>query len=153
MMNLADVIRRESIIVGLKARDKKGVIDEMVRPLAEANGVRYEDLTRVLMERERLGSTGIGGGVGIPHGKLRGLDNLILGIAISQEGVNFDAIDGRPTHLFFVLITPENAIDMHLKLLARISRMLRDMEVRSRLLTASTPEDILDIIRQEDHGL
>lgn len=153
MMNLADVIRKDSVIVGLKARDKKGVIDEMVRPLAQANGVRYEDLTRVLMERERLGSTGIGGGVGIPHGKLRGLENLILGIAISREGVNFDAIDGRPTHLFFVLVTPENAIDLHLKLLARISRMLREEKIRSSLLAAATPEEVLDIIRREDRGL
>lgn len=145
-----DVVRKEAILVDLKSTDKKGVIEEMVAPLARLAGVGFEDLAKVLMERERLGSTGIGGGVGIPHGKMKHLDQLMLGVGISKRGVDFESIDGKPTHLFFMLVTPENSIDAHLRLLAKISRILKNEVFKQRLMNATDGEAVASIIAQED---
>lgn len=151
-MKILDVLRKEAIVIDLKAREKKGVIEELVAPLAEISGVASGDLVKVLMERERLGSTGIGGGIGIPHGKLKGLESLIVGFGLSRKGVDFESMDGRPTHIFFLLVTPENSIDVHLKLLSQISRILKNDLLKQRLRNAQTSDDVLDIIREEDAG-
>jgi PTS system nitrogen regulatory IIA component len=102
------------------------------------------------MDRERLGSTGIGGGIGIPHGKIKDLESLVLGFGLSRKGVDFEAIDGKPTHIFFVLITPENSTGLHLKLLARISRILKNDQFKERLQNAADRDEIFDIIKEED---
>ena len=109
-----------------------------------------EELMRVLLERERLGSTGIGGGIGIPHGKLKDLDSLVLGFGLSRNGVDFESIDGQPTRIFFILITPENSTGLHLKLLARISRILKNDPFKERLMNAADGDDIFNIIKEED---
>ena len=153
MMKIADVLQKEAVVTDLKSTDKKGVIEEMVIPAARMAGVKTQELVRVLMERERLGSTGIGGGIGIPHGKLKGIDSLILGFGLSRKGVDFESIDGRPTHIFFLLVTPENSIDVHLRMLARISGILKNEVFRKRLMNAADPDEILTIIREEDDSL
>jgi PTS system nitrogen regulatory IIA component len=102
------------------------------------------------MDRERLGSTGIGGGIGIPHGKIKDLESLVLGFGRSRKGVDFEAIDGKPTHIFFILITPENSTGLHLKLLARISRILKNDQFKERLQNAADRDEIFDIIKEED---
>ncbi|MGE0086963.1 MAG: PTS sugar transporter subunit IIA [Desulfococcaceae bacterium] len=153
MMKIADVLQKEAVLTDLKSRDKKGVIEEMVIPAARIAGMKTRELVRVLMDRERLGSTGIGGGIGIPHGKLKGIDSLILGFGLSRKGVDFESIDGRPTHIFFMLITPENSIDIHLRMLAQISRILKNEVFRKRLMNASDADEILAIIREEDDSL
>jgi PTS system nitrogen regulatory IIA component len=152
-MKILDVLRKEAVILDLKSKEKKGVIEELVAPLAQSSGVAPKDLVKVLMERERLGSTGIGGGIGIPHGKLKGIDALIVGFGLSRKGVNFESIDGRPTHIFFLLVTPENSIDIHLKLLSQISRILKNDLLKQRLRNAESRDEVLDIIREEDVGL
>jgi PTS system nitrogen regulatory IIA component len=152
-MKILDVLRKEAVILDLKSKEKKGVIEELVAPLAQSSGVAPKDLVKVLMERERLGSTGIGGGIGIPHGKLKGIDALIVGFGLSRKGVNFESIDGRPTHIFFLLVTPENSIDIHLKLLSQISRILKNDLLKERLRNAESRDEVLDIIREEDVGL
>ena len=149
-MKILDVLSREAAIADLKSVDKKGVLEELAQPLARISGVDQNELVRILLERERLGSTGIGGGIGIPHGKMKGLTNLILGFGLSKKGVNFESIDGRPAHIFFLLITPENSTGLHLKLLARISRMLKNDRFRQKLMKSADPDDILTIIREED---
>jgi len=149
-MKILDVLDKEAIIVNMKARDKKGALDELVAPVAVATGVGREQLVKVLLERERLGSTGIGGGIGIPHGKLRNLERLILGFGLSHQGVDFESIDGRPTYLFFLLLTPENSAGIHLQLLARISRLLKNENVKTKLMQSQTSEDILAAISEED---
>jgi len=151
-MKILDVLRKDAVIVDLKSTEKKGVIEELVVPLAQASGANPGDLVKVLMERERLGSTGIGGGIGIPHGKLKGLDSLVVGFGLSRKGVNFESMDGRPTYIFFLLVTPENSIDIHLKLLSRISRILKNDLLKQRLRNAESSEDVLDIIREEDES-
>ena len=149
-MKILDVLSIETINVDLKAIDKKGILDELVTPIAQLAGASHDDLVKVLLERERLGSTGIGGGIGIPHGKYRDLDSLVLGFGLSRKGVNFESLDGRPTYIFFLLMTPENSAGIHLKLLAQISKLLRDDDVKARLMQAETPEDVLAVIAEED---
>ena len=149
-MKILDVLSKEAVSVDLKATDKKGVLDELVAPVAQLAGASQEELVKVLMERERLGSTGIGGGIGIPHGKLKDLENLILGFGLSRRGVEFESMDGRPTHIFFLLLTPESSAGLHLKLLARISRLLKNDVFKSELMQASSVEDIIATIQEKD---
>ncbi len=130
--------------------DKKGVLEELVEPVARITGINHEKLVKILMERERLGSTGIDGGIGIPHGKLKELDSLILGFGLSKGGVNFESMDGRPTHIFFLLFTPENSTGLHLKLLARISRLLKNDDFKEKLRAASAVADVISIIGEDD---
>ncbi len=149
-MKICDVLDRKTILPDLKARNKKEILEELVVPVAEIAGVSQRDLTKVLMERERLGSTGIGGGIGIPHGKMKNLKSLVLGFGLSRKGVDFESLDGQPTHIFFLLVTPENSTGLHLKLLARISRILKNDPFKSRLLKAVDSDEILGIIKEED---
>ena len=151
-MKILDVLQKEAVLTDLKSQDKKGVIEELAMPLARIAKTDHHELARVLMERERLGSTGIGGGIGIPHGKIRNLDSLLVGFGMSHEGVNFESIDGRPTRIFFLLITPENSTGPHLKLLGRIARMLKNEFFKEKLLSAVNRDEVFDIIREEDES-
>lgn len=150
-MKILDVLTPEAIIPSLSATDKRGVIEEMTAAVAKLANVSQEEMVRVLMERERLGSTGIGSGIAIPHGKMKSIDSLLVGFARSLQGVDFDAIDGKPSRLFFLLIAPENSADTHLRMLARISRLLKDTSLRQRLLSASDRQEIYEVIAGEDN--
>lgn len=149
-MKILDVLNTDAINVDLKAKDKKGILEELVAPVVPESGADHNELVKVLMERERLGSTGIGGGIGIPHGKLKNLESLILGFGLSRSGVDFESIDNRPTHIFFLLLTPENSAGLHLKLLARISRLLKNEELKARLMQAQSAQDVINVIREDD---
>jgi PTS system nitrogen regulatory IIA component len=149
-MKILDVLPKDAILADLKAQDKKGILEELVEPISRLKEVNREELVRVLMERERLGSTGIGSGIGIPHGKLKDLDGLVLGFGLSRKGVDFESMDNRPTHIFFLLVTPENSTGLHLKLLARISKILKHDPFRERLLKAADREEIYAVIKEED---
>jgi PTS system nitrogen regulatory IIA component len=149
-MKILDALTPETIIVDLKSKDKKGILEELVAPVALIANIDATDLVKVLIEREQLGSTGIGGGIGIPHGKLKQLDELILGFGISRQGVDFESMDGRPTHIFFLLITPENSTGLHLKLLARISRLLKNEPFKESLMQVSSVEDVIAVIEPVD---
>jgi PTS system nitrogen regulatory IIA component len=149
-MKILDVLHKETVLFDLKSTEKKGVLEELVAPVAAITGIGSEELVKVLMDRERLGSTGIDGGIGIPHGKLKNLDSLILGFGLSKKGVDFESMDGRPTHIFFLLFTPENSTGLHLKLLARISRILKNDVFKEKLLNATSNEEILSIIKEDD---
>jgi PTS system nitrogen regulatory IIA component len=149
-MKILEILKREAIIADLKATNKKGVLEELVVPVSAIAGLEPEILVKVLLEREKLGSTGIGNGIGIPHGKLKELEEMVIGFGLSRKGVEFESIDGDPTHIFFVLMTPENSTGLHLKLLARISRILKNEPFRERLIKAADSEEIYHIIEEED---
>jgi len=149
-MKILDVLQKEAIISDLKSQDKKGILEELVAPIALITGVNHKDLVRVLMDREQLGSTGIGGGIGIPHGKLKQLESLALGFGLSRKGVDFESMDNQPTHIFFLLVTPENSTGLHLKMLARVSRILKHDQFKEKLLSAANTDEILSIIKEED---
>ena len=149
-MKILEVLQKEAILEDLVSTDKKGILEELVAPVAQVANVSEDVLVKVLLDRERLGSTGIGGGVGIPHGKLKNLENIVLGFGLSKNGVDFESMDGKPTHVFFLLVTPENSTGLHLKMLARISRLLKDESFKERLINASSQEEIFTIIQEED---
>jgi PTS system nitrogen regulatory IIA component len=149
-MKILDALDKGSIIADLTARTKEAVLEELATPVARRAQMPLREIAGVLLERERLGSTGIGGGIGIPHGKLKQLDQLIIGFGLSRKGVDFESLDGEPTRIFFLLMTPENSAGLHLKLLARISRILKNEPFKQRLLQAKTTDEIYEIIKEED---
>jgi len=150
-MKLSEIFKPQFIIPELKAHDKKGVLEELLQIITEQEtSLNKGTLLQVLLERERLGSTGIGDGIALPHGKLKGLDKLLVSFGRSIDGLGFDAIDEKPAYLFFLLLAPENSAGMHLKSLAKISRMLKDGNFRQRLMGAKSREDIYNIIIDKD---
>lgn len=149
-MKILDFLDPKNIITELKATDKKGVLEELTLPISEITKIEHKELVRVLIEREHLGSTGIGNGIGIPHGKLKNLPSLVLGFGLSRKGVSFDAMDKKPTHIFFLLLTPDNSTDLHLKLLARISKILKDASFKDKVLSASDKDDVIRLIQGID---
>jgi nitrogen PTS system EIIA component len=150
-VKIAEFLKAESVISDLSSQTKGDVLKELSLSLGKSNPtVPPARLAAVLEDREKLGSTGIGEGVAIPHGKLAGLPNLSASFGVSRGGVDFDAIDGKRTHLFFALVAPENSAGLHLKALARISRLFKSAAFRESILAAKTSEDIYALIAQED---
>jgi len=150
-MNIADMFKKEYIIEELKSRTRREVLTELSEMFSHADiKVDYDNMVEVLLEREKLGSTGIGGGIAIPHGKLAGLENLIVSFGRSKDGIDFDSMDGRPVHIFFLLMAPENSAGQHLKALARISRMLKDDSFKTDLINATSVESLYRIIIEKD---
>jgi nitrogen PTS system EIIA component len=150
-LRISEFLSPQAVVADLKARDKQEVLRELGAALAHAHpSLKADRLLEVLREREKLGSTGIGEGVAIPHGKLPGLGQLVAAFGVSRQGVDFEAIDGKPTHLFFALVAPENSAGVHLKALARISRLFKNPRFRASILEAPTLEAIHALIVQED---
>ena len=150
-MRIADFLSPQATIADMHARTKNEVLRELSAALVRTHPNLQEDkLTEVLLEREKLGSTGIGEGVAIPHGKLPGMPQLLATFGVSRAGVDFESIDGKPTHLFFALVAPENSAGVHLKALARISRLFKNPRFRAAILEAPTAADIHALIVQED---
>jgi len=153
-MRLIDILTQDCIVPDLKGRVKREVLEEMVAELTfKFAGLNKERLLEVILERERLGSTGIGYGVAIPHARLKGLSSIIILFGRSLPGVEFQAMDERPAHLFFLIVAPEDSTTAHIKILARISHLLQDAVLRNRLMMASTQEEIFSIIAEEDRKL
>jgi PTS system nitrogen regulatory IIA component len=150
-MKITTFLQREFIIEELQAETKEEVLAELAALLtgADKTGER-DEMVNVLMARERLGSTGIGDGIAIPHGKMRSLDNLIIAIGRSSKGIDFNAMDGKPVHLFFLLMAPENSAGQHLKVLARISRLLKDSVLRRMLMEARSAAELFQLLMEKD---
>jgi len=132
-------------------RNKADVIEELAGVLARDHGeIDRQRLIQALEDRERLNSTALGDGVAIPHGKLPGLKRVLAAFGRSLAGVDFQSLDGKPTHLFFLLVAPEDSAGAHLKALARISRLLKEETFRRRLMEAPSARDLFETIRTED---
>ena len=150
-MKVIDFLQPERIVANLSAKTKPAVLSEMSAHLAELEpGVDSESLRKVLEERELLASTAIGDGIAIPHGKLDSVGRLVGALGRSVEGIEFESIDGKPTHLVFMLVAPASSTGIHLKALARLSRLFRDPDFRQRLLVAPTREAMYQVISEED---
>lgn len=150
-MKIVEMLKPEYIIEALQSDKKRDVLLELSAPFLKSYPQLDPEVTlSVLMEREKLGSTGIGEGIAIPHGKLAGLDNLIVCFGRSAAGIDFNAMDGNPVHLFFLLLAPENSAGQHLKALAKISRMLKDSRFRAKLMEAESRDEIFGMISQQD---
>ena len=151
-MRLSDILSESLIVPELKAKNKREVLEELTASLVDhEEGLDHDRLVSVLMDREELGSTGIGEGLAIPHGKLNEIDHLFAVFGRSKHGVDFQSMDGKPAHLFFLLFAPENSAGVHLKALARISRLLKSATNRERLLDAKSRTEIFRIIAEEDN--
>ncbi len=150
-MRISEFLSPQAVVADMQAHTKPEVLRELSAALVRAHPQLEEGkLVEVLREREKLGSTGIGEGVAIPHGKLPGMSQLLATFGVSRGGVDFEAIDGKPTHLFFALVAPENSAGVHLKALARISRLFKNPRFRAAILEAPTVADIHALIVQED---
>ncbi|HIC90554.1 MAG TPA: PTS sugar transporter subunit IIA [Syntrophaceae bacterium] len=150
-MKIVDILDEDFVIPDLSATNKREVLKELIAVFSKKyNKLDRESLLAVLLEREKLGSTGIGEGVAIPHGKIGNLECVLLSFGRSKNGIGFDSIDGKPVHLFFLLVAPENSAGLHLKALAKISRMLRNPSLRKDLMGAESREEILQILTQAD---
>lgn len=150
-MRLTDILDQELLLPDLQGQNKREVLNEFAGLLDSRGKIRDRNgFLEVILAREALGSTGIGEGIAIPHGKLKDLDCLVLSFGISHKGVDFDAMDGNPVHIFFVLIAPEDSPGDHLKALARISRVLKNRNFRKRLLEASSADELYQLICEED---
>lgn len=150
-MKITDFLSVQTVIAALAQQEKNAVLEELAGWLAAAHPhLDATNVLRVLREREKISTTAIGEGVAIPHGKLPGLERIFAVFARSSEGVDFNSLDGGPTHLFFVLIAPEGAAADHLKALARISRLLKDAAFRHRLMAAKSTQELFTLIAEED---
>jgi len=150
-MKILDILDKRMIIGQLTSRNKEGVLRELVRVLTQVEKELDEDrMLEILLERESLGSTGIGEGVAIPHGKSKDVKKLLASFGRSLPGVDFQSMDGKPAHLFFLLVAPENSAGIHLKALARISRLMKDQTFRKRLLEVNSAEEIYSLFSEGD---
>ena len=147
-MDLSDLITPSGIIPALKAGNKKQAIQELSVRAAKLTGIDEHEIFNILLQRERLGSTGVGNGIAIPHGKLAGLKQLVGMFARLDTPVDFDSIDDQPVDLIFLLLAPEAAGADHLKALARVSRLLRDRSVCEKLRGADQPDALYALLTQ-----
>lgn len=153
-MKIVDFLPEELVFPALNSANKEGVLQELARGLTQVHPeIDPVKLVEVLLEREKLGSTAIGDGIAIPHGKLPGLSTVLGAFGRHPAGLDFQSLDGAVTKLFFLLVAPEDSAGMHLKALARVSRLLKDAAFRSRLVAAETREALYQLIREEDEKL
>lgn len=153
-MRIVDILSEDLVVPELQSTAKDEVLREVVdRLIAVRKDIEGPVALRVLLDRERLGSTGVGHGFAIPHGKLPHLHGLVACFARSSKGVDFGSLDGQRAHLFLTLLAPEGAAGLHLKALARASRLFKDAEFRSRLLAERNAAGLWEIIRAEDARL
>ncbi len=145
-MDLNELLRPEAVIANLKANSKKQALQELAERASEICGETERDIFDTLLQRERLGSTGVGNGIAIPHGKIVNLDGLHGLFARLDKPIEFDSLDDQPVDLIFVLLAPEGAGADHLKALARVARMLRDNEVASKLRATTDAAAIYSIL-------
>jgi PTS system nitrogen regulatory IIA component len=150
-MKISELLDPKAIVADLQARDKDCALAELTDALIVSEpSLQRDEVIEVLQEREKLGSTGIGDGVAIPHGKLAGIPELMLAFGRSRAGVDFESMDGQPAHLFFLLVAPEESVGVHLKTLARISKLLKAAAVRQKLLDAADQAAIYQVILDEE---
>jgi PTS system nitrogen regulatory IIA component len=151
MMKIMDYLDEEWVIADLQGTDKASILKELssvlVKPCKATSG---EELLQVLLDREKLGSTGIGEGIAIPHGRLKKLKKFFISFGRSASGVDFDSIDRKPSHLFFLVMAPENSAVDNLKLLSRIVTLLKEPSFKKRLIEASSRKELFQIISEED---
>lgn len=155
-MKFADFILKDAVQIKVDATNKEGVIREMVRSIQNAGGVKkeeYEEIVKAILKREELGSTGIGRGIAVPHTKHRSVDRLVGCVAVSQEGIDFDALDTAKVHLFFLLISPPDKPGEHLRALEHITRQLRDDTFCKFLKQSKTKDDVLTLLDEADRDL
>ena len=150
-MKITDILKKEHIIENLVSTDKESTLDELSSFLKDKGMVsNKETLQSALMEREALGSTGIGENVAIPHAKISAIDQIVTVFGRSIKGIEFDSLDKKPVHFIYLVLAPMNSSGQHLKVLARISRLLKNKSLRESIISATETNQIYSIIADED---
>jgi len=152
-MKITGFLCKDAIEVDLQATKKKEMLEELIDKLAAAKKIKEnakEKILQAVLDREKLGSTGIGQGVAIPHAKTDKVAEIVCAFGASRKGVEFDALDGEKVYTIFLMIAPQDSAGMHLKVLAKISRLLKDKFFRKALREAKTPNEVIKIIKEED---
>ncbi|MCY3761038.1 MAG: PTS sugar transporter subunit IIA [Gemmatimonadetes bacterium] len=150
-MTLLEILSSKTTIVGLEGNSKEEIIEELVDCLDATNAISDRDkVLQAVVEREKIMSTGIGDGIAIPHGKSDAVQRLVAALGTHRHGVDFEALDGEPAFVFFLLVSPANVSGPHIKALARISRLLKNDEFKKSLIEASAPEEVLEAIAEEE---
>ncbi|MDD5755738.1 MAG: PTS sugar transporter subunit IIA [bacterium] len=150
-MKLMDFIVKDAIVVNLQGTEKKDVLEEMTEALVKSKKISSrEKVVKILLDREELGSTGIGQGIAIPHGKTNEVDNVVIAFGSSKQGIEFESLDGEAVYLVFLLLAPVESTGIHLKALAKISRILKDKHFRQSLRDAKDVVEVTKIIKEED---
>ena len=153
-MNISDILNEKRIITEFKSTSKEDVINEMIDSLKDDESVtNLEKVRQVVLEREKIMSTGIGNGFAIPHGKTDGVKEIVAVFGKLKEPIEFNSVDGKPVNLIFLMVGREDAVGEHIKMLSRISRIMNDEEVHKKLLQAETAKEILEIFEQEEKNL
>ena len=150
-MKITDILKKEHIIANLAFNNKESVLEEFSDFLAKKGAIQNKEaLLIALIEREKLGSTGIGENVAIPHAKLDNIDTITTLFARSKKGIEFESLDKKPAHFICLVIAPANSTGLHLKALARISRLLKNQALREAILYATEVDQIYSILTEED---
>lgn len=153
-MTLSALLNEKVINPSLRSRDKEGVLRELVQMLYDAGKIKdKEEVLKALLDREALMSTGIGYGIAIPHAKSKSVNNIIVAFGRSEEGVDYQALDGEPVYLIFLIMASEDALQLHIKALAKISRLLKNAQFREALRRAKAAKEILELFRKEEAKL
>ncbi len=150
-MKISDILSIDVIAVNLETAEKEDAIKKVIDLGAKSNKILdIEKVSGTIFEREKLVSTGVGKGFAIPHGKTDSISDVVAAFAITKDPIDFDSIDGEPVRFIFLLIGKENLLNTHIKLLSRISRLMNKDEFREKLLEAATPEEVLEIFKEEE---
>lgn len=150
-MKILDFLCQQAINVDLQSVNKKEVVQELTELLAKAKRIKNpEKIVQIILDREKLGSTGIGQGIAVPHGKSETVNEMVAALGISKKGIEFDSLDDEPVYIVFLLIAPPDAAGPHLKALAKISRLLKDKFFRQTLKEVSSVDEVVKIISEED---
>ena len=153
-MNLLDILSPESTIVDLKGESKEDIITELVDSLPVGDAITDRDqVLQAVLDREKIMSTGIGDGIAIPHGKSAAVTELVAAMGTQRRGMDFDALDGEPAYVFFLLVSPANVSGPHIKALARISRLLKNEEFKKKLINANAAEEIIATIEAAERDI
>ena len=148
-MQLTDFLTTDRIACDVNAHSKKRALEELSELIShDQSSISATDIFDCLLSRERLGSTGVGFGVAIPHGRLKDSDHTTAALIQLNHGIDFDAVDNQPVDLLFALVVPDKATEEHLKILALLAAMFKEDELRARLREAKNPEDIMQLVRE-----
>jgi PTS system nitrogen regulatory IIA component len=153
-MKIMNILDPKCVVLPLKGKEKKEIIKELIDVLVQNRKIKEKDKEEVfksVMEREKLGSTGVGLGIAIPHGRTAAVDKLIGALGISPEGVEFETLDGEPVHFVFLILSPLEATSDYLRAISRVARMFKDKFLREALKNVSSVEEVIKIIKQEDN--
>jgi PTS system nitrogen regulatory IIA component len=145
-MDLSDLIAPDDVLVQFRATCKKQVLEDVADEASKKTGLPSREIFETLLDREKLGSTGVGNGIAIPHGKLAALENIVAMVAVLDKPVDFEAMDGQPVDIVFLLLAPENAGADHLKALSRVARVLREPETLAKIRDTNDKNAIYELV-------